>query len=632
MNQNGMLNKELGLWDVFCIASGAMISSGLFVLPGIIYTIAGSASFLAYLLAGVLVIPAMLCKAELATAMPKAGGTYFFIERSLGAAFGTLGGIASWFSLGLKSAFALFGIGAFGLLLNEQMPFWIVRIIALAACLVLTVINLFGARHAGRLQVVLVMGLLVVLVIYVFKGMGFIELSNFEGVIHVDWKAVWTATGMVFVSYGGLTKVASVAEEVKNPGRTLPLGMFLAFIVVTGLYVLVVLVTTGILGDRLMGVDGRGELNPLVLGGAVIAGSAGAVVMAAAAMMAYLSTGNAGLMSASRVPLAMARDQLIPERLSRLSARHGTPVSALVLTMLFMVAAILFLDAKMLVKTASTVMIILFLMVNLAVILMRESHIENYRPEFRTPLYPYLPIGGIIAYAFLVCEMGVVPILLTGAFFALGLLWFAFYGRIRTNRESALIRVARRLAPIRLTREALDGELREILRDRDGLVDDRFDRLIRECPILDLEGTLSEDDFFAAASKALAAHIGGDADEYARLLTEREAESSTVLKPGLAVPHILIEQPGAFVVLPARVSGGIQFRSQPDAAPVQAAFVLAGAADLRNYHLRVLMYIAQITQDPDFDRRWRAAAGCEGLRDLLLLAKRTRDPVVDDLF
>ncbi len=114
------LKKDLGLAGVFCIATGAMISSGLFVLPGIAFAKAGPAMILAYLLAGVLVVPAMFSKAELATAMPKAGGSYFYIERSMGALPGTMAGLANWFSLALKSAFALVGIGAFASLIRPE--------------------------------------------------------------------------------------------------------------------------------------------------------------------------------------------------------------------------------------------------------------------------------------------------------------------------------------------------------------------------------------------------------------------------------------------------------------------------------------------------------------------------------
>jgi len=104
------LKKELGLLDVFCVATGAMISSGLFILPAIAYAKAGPAVILSYFFASLLVLPSVFSKAELATAMPRAGGTYFFIERSLGSMCGLFGGLAGWFSLVLKSAFAVVGM------------------------------------------------------------------------------------------------------------------------------------------------------------------------------------------------------------------------------------------------------------------------------------------------------------------------------------------------------------------------------------------------------------------------------------------------------------------------------------------------------------------------------------------
>ena len=83
------LKRKLTFWPVFCIASGAMISSGLFVLPGQAFKMSGPAVVLAYALAALLVIPALVSKAELATAMPKSGGDYFYVERSLGTLAGT---------------------------------------------------------------------------------------------------------------------------------------------------------------------------------------------------------------------------------------------------------------------------------------------------------------------------------------------------------------------------------------------------------------------------------------------------------------------------------------------------------------------------------------------------------------
>ena len=112
------LERSLGLYPTLMISIGAMIGSGIFVLPAIGFDEAGPSVVLAYLLAAVVVLPAALSKAELGTAMPESGGDYLYIERALGPLAGTIAGICAWFSLTFKSAFALVGLGAYLLLLT----------------------------------------------------------------------------------------------------------------------------------------------------------------------------------------------------------------------------------------------------------------------------------------------------------------------------------------------------------------------------------------------------------------------------------------------------------------------------------------------------------------------------------
>ena len=101
------LKRELTFLDVFCIATGAMISSGLFILPGLAFEHAGPAILISFIIAGLLALMGMLSQAELASAMPKAGGTYFYVMRSMGPGVGTVYGMVTWLSLSLKSAFEL---------------------------------------------------------------------------------------------------------------------------------------------------------------------------------------------------------------------------------------------------------------------------------------------------------------------------------------------------------------------------------------------------------------------------------------------------------------------------------------------------------------------------------------------
>ena len=116
------LKKQLGLWDVYALATGATLSSGFFLLPGLAAAGAGAAMPISYLVAGLVLLPGLFSKVELATAMPKAGGIYYFLDRSMGPLVGTIGGFGTWVALILKSAFALIGIGAYLELFLPSVP------------------------------------------------------------------------------------------------------------------------------------------------------------------------------------------------------------------------------------------------------------------------------------------------------------------------------------------------------------------------------------------------------------------------------------------------------------------------------------------------------------------------------
>ncbi len=611
------LKKDLGFLDVFCIGTGAMISSGLFILPGILYALVGPGVFLGYLLAAVLLLPAVVSKAELATALPKAGGDYFFIDRSLGPTFGMLAGLAAWASLALKTAFALLGLGAFARLLWPGLSLLEMRFIALGFCVLFMFVNLWGAKHAGRLQIGLVALLLVLLCGYVVVGIGQIEASRYTPLLPHGVNAVMLGAAMAFVSFGGLTKIASVAEEVRNPGRNLPLAMFVAGAVVAVAYVVVTFVTVGVVPGEML----ANSLTPISLGGQALWPKAGLVVMSVAAILAFVSTANAGILAASRSPMAMSRDGLLPEFFSRVGARRGTPHYAILFTSA-LIGASLFMDLELFIKSASAMKILLFGFSIVALILLRESRVPTYRPTFRSPLYPWLHATGIVAYVFLLIELGSLPLAVAGGILGTGLIWYVLYAKARVARESALAHLAQRIASRTLGGHDLEAELAQIIHDRDGGVEDRFDRLVAECVILDMEGRVSRDDLFRAVAEKLAWRLDMTPAEILRLLHEREERSSTVIRPGLAIPHIVVEGTGRFDILLARIRQGTPFL--PDAAPVHAVFVLIGSADERNYHLRALAAVAEIAQDPHFDRRWRRAKDVEGLRRLILHSKRRR--------
>ena len=617
------LKKELGLFDVFSIAAGSMISSGLFILPGLAYLKVGPIVFVAYLLAGILVIPSLFCKAELATAMPKAGGDYFFINRSMGSGLGTIAGMAAWFSLAFKSAFALLGIGAFATIIFPSITYNQVKLIALFFCILFMFINMVSARHSGKLQSILVIGLLAILTLFIIFGIGKVQLSNFSNFNRSSMRDIFATAGLIFISYSGLTKIASIAEEIKNPNKNLPLGMIITFIVVTILYVLVVFITVGVSGDNLISSSGIATLTPISDAARLFSGNLGMLIMAFAALLAFISTGNAGIMAASRIPFAMSRDRLLPKFFSRINKEYQTPHFSIIITVLLMVFVIIFLDLELLVKTASTISLILFAMINLAVIIMRESRIQNYQPKFKSPLYPWLQVAAIIIYGFLIFEMGTVPLMISTAFLIISYIWYQLYGKIRSNRESALLYLIRRIKSSELDSAELELELKEIIMERDSIQQDRFDMVIEKCPILDMIDKENKEEFFTQVASVLNDSLACGEREIYHKLINREEESSTVLTPHLAIPHIILQGENKFEVLLARSQRGVYFSEK--APEVKIIFVIAGSKDERQFHLRSLAAIAQIVQHPDFQDKWLNAQNIESLRDVILLADRYRN-------
>ncbi len=614
VDNRGKLSRDLGIPSLFSIATGAMISSGLFVLPALAYTVAGPGVIFSYLIAAVLTIPTMLSKAELATAMPRAGGTYYFIDRSLGPLAGTLSGLAAWFSLSVKTAFAFVGLGIFMEFLSPDING---RLFAMISCVIFTAVNLRGAGHAGKTQIVLVAGLLISLTLFGAFGLTYISPHRFRPFAPDGFNGILAGAALVFVAFGGLTKITSVSEEVKRPGRDLPVSMFLALTVVTIFYFVSVLICVGVLDPSVLSSTGM----PISEAASIIAGKTGLTVMSIAAVLAFLSTANAGILASARFPFAMSRDHLLPAGLSSISRKKGVPWVSIVLTGVIIILLLL-LDFMHLVKLASTMMLILFLFVNFSLIVMRESRIHTYKPEFKSPGYPWIQLLGIAGMLVLLTKLGQSALTASLLVIVGGTIWYFIYTRKRAQREYALLHLTARVFPKQLVKNGLVRELAQVLRDRDHITEDRFDDLVFKAVILDIDKQIGMKEFFRMASENLEDSLSLNRSEIENLLIEREEESSTALRKSLAIPHIIVPGPGKFSVLLARCREGIDFGGEN--SPVRMIFVLAGSMDERTFHLRALMAIAEITSSPDFDSKWLKCRSIDELRDLVLLTKRRR--------
>ena len=434
------LQRDLGLPATTAIAIGAMVGSGIFILPGIAYATAGPAVVVAYLLAGLLVLPAALSASEMATAMPEDGGSYVYVERGMGPILGTIAGVGNWFMLSFKGALALVGGVPYLVYVAPDLAEYIL-LIALGLALLFTVLNIVSTKSTGSLQFAIV-GLMVLAMGYFAVG-GFTSITPAQtaGSFDIASTGILAATGLVFVSYAGVIKIAAVAEEVKNPGKTIPRAMIGSLLLTTALYVLVVYVAIGVAPDLSTGggfVPGPGEeVASIAFAAEAALGELGALIIVVAALLALASTANAGLLSASRFPFAMARDGIAPPQFERLSERFKTPALAVGLTGAVMMVMIATLPIEQVAKLGSAFQILVFILVNLALIGFREGAVEEYDPEFVAPLYPWVQLVGMAGGVVVLTQMGTVPLLGAVAISIVAVGWYFVYARPRIDREGA---------------------------------------------------------------------------------------------------------------------------------------------------------------------------------------------------
>jgi amino acid transporter/nucleotide-binding universal stress UspA family protein len=430
------LERDLGLLAVLAISIGAMVGSGIFILPGLAMAEAGPAVVAAYLLAGILVLPAALSKSEMATAMPEAGGTYLYIERGMGPLLGTIAGIGTWFSLSFKSALALVGGMPYLAVLFDIPP----TTVALTLCVLLIVVNIAGVKQTGRMQVAVVVVMLAAMVWFVVQSASSTEAVRFRGFFDESAGGLLAATGLVFVSYAGVTKIASVAEEVENPDRNIPLGILGSLAFTTFLYVAIVAIMVGVVpGPELLD-----SYTPMTDVAELTMGTPGVVAIVVAAVLALFSTANAGILSSSRYPLAMSRDALAPSVFESVSARFNTPRNAITITGILMLGLIAFVPIVDIAKLASAFKILVFALVNAALIAFRKADLDEYDPAFESPFYPWTQLFGIGASLVLLTQMGVVPLVGAVGLVFTGLVWYGLFVRSRIDREGAAADVVRR--------------------------------------------------------------------------------------------------------------------------------------------------------------------------------------------
>nr|WP_321405767.1 amino acid permease [uncultured Carboxylicivirga sp.] len=600
------LNKELGLFDVFAISTGAMFSSGFFLLPGIASHYTGPSVFLAYMVAGILILPTMFSIAEISTALPRSGGAYFFLDRSLGPLFGTIGGLGTYFALMLKTTFAIIGIGAYAAL------FWNVptKLVAIVATIFFMGLNLIGAKKTSAFQKIFVIFLLVILVTFIVDGLysfffdESIRQTSFENqftpFMTNGLGGLFTSAGFVFVSYLGLTQIASVAEEIKNPERNIPLGMTLSLVVTGLIYGVGVFLMVGLIDPESF----SQEMAPAAVAASKIFNwlpeNTGVILMSIAALAAFASTGNAGLLSASRYPFAMGRDKLLPAVLSKIWGK-GTPAIAILFTTIFIILFILLLSEEGIVKLASTFQLLIFIFINFSVIVFRNSKIESYDPGYTSPLYPFMQVIGIIISFLLIIYLGWIPILFTAGIIVMAVIWYHVHSRGKVKREGAIFHWFALLGQYQY--DELENELMTILKEKGLREGDPFDETVINSRISIVKTPTNLGDILDKVTDYFRTELQCDKQTLRDRFVHSLDEDSVVALPGVLVFHVKsknVLHPSMYTIVSKEVIEDVKpFKNPEPFAPIHICCFMINSDENPKQQLRMLSRLVDIMERPD---------------------------------
>jgi len=392
-------------------------------------------------LAAFIVLPGAISKGELAAAMPSSGGSYVYVERTFGPLIGTISGLGLWANFMLKSAFALIGFKAYLIILESLLGVTIdIEIAALLLLALIVIINILGLKRIKKVQTPIVLTSVIFLFTICIWAIFTMEM-NWDAAFSreaygADWTSVAETAAFVFVAYAGVTKIAAVGGEIKNPSRNMPYGILLSLLISCLLYVVISIVMVATVEpSSFMAEDGGAREDPIYVFAKAVGGETVGIIAAVLAVTTMTSMALAGIMASSRFPFAMARDNLLPEALENVHPKYQTPHLSIIGTGIAMAVAITLLPVHDIAKLASGFKIMIFIVINACVIVLRRASKTHswYNPEWKSPLYPLFQWIGIIGGFILIYLMGEKAIIGGAACCVLGLITYYSYGKSRAH-------------------------------------------------------------------------------------------------------------------------------------------------------------------------------------------------------
>jgi APA family basic amino acid/polyamine antiporter len=400
------LKPTLSWPHLVAMGVGAIVGTGIYTLTGIGAGLAGPAVILSFLLCGVICACAAFCYAEMATMIPAAGSAYTYTYSVLGELLAWIVGwslileytvAASAVAVGWSGHFTAFVLAAGWQvphsLLHGVMSGGFVNLPAVLISAVVTILLVIGTRESATFNILLVLIKLAGLALFIVLAVCSFNPANFHPFAPYGYGAtpgghdhnfgMLGAAALVFFAFYGFDAVSTAAEETKNPGRNLTIGIIGSMAICTVIYVIVAAIAVGALPFHLF--SNSKQEAPLVHILSLLHYPLAAQVVAAAVVIALPSVILVLMYGQSRIFFVMSRDGLLPQALATVSKTRGTPVLMTILTGLVVIVFAATLNLDQIASLANAGTLCAFIAVSLCMLVMRVRDPERIRP-FRTPL------------------------------------------------------------------------------------------------------------------------------------------------------------------------------------------------------------------------------------------------------
>jgi len=385
-----VLERKLGLVDLVFFGIGAIMGTGIFVIPAIASEIAGFSAVWVWIVLAILSIIMALCFAELASIHPHAGGPYQFVKEAFGNYIGFLSGWTAWLISWVTIASLAIAVSYY-MAYFFNMRGYVGAIISISVLVLVTALNYHGLQWGTKAQYFLTSVSILVLWMFITWGIYFIRVEHFTQNMlagGVGVSAMLLAAVFVIEPFIGWETITYFAEDAKKPKRDIPRAIVYSSIFVSVFYCAVIFVALGILRAYHI----QGSPYPLAEVAKVFLGLRGAGIIAAGAIVVLLGCLNSWVVSTARLPFAIARDGFFPKSLHNLHHKHNTPHVALILQLLFASVAVVVTNFEGIIYMLVSLAMIFYIMIFLSIPIHRRR-VKNI--PFKTPFGLLLPCVAI---------------------------------------------------------------------------------------------------------------------------------------------------------------------------------------------------------------------------------------------